>query len=318
MSDMLGNRRLIARLDSVSSFADFDILYLDLQRRWTWGVRLFDNRSYYTAPDYNTGTIDRLEQAYRETGATGLVSYPFTRYHRLDTGLGYISREYTAPIFEEGSLVPQFRSIRDDFPLVSATFSGDNTQFKFFGPVSGRRYNVSGTYAYDLNNGGTMARDFTVDWREYFQLSSRTLLAARVFIGTSQGNRPNLYYFGGLNTLRGYDFRSIIGNEAAFANFEFRFPFIDVLATPFLVLQQVRGNLFFDIGGASYLGYDVETLQKYDFYNDGKLKHGKASVGYGVSFVFWGLELHWEFAKRYDLDDVESRTRTTFWIGQTF
>ena len=51
MSDMLGNRRFIASLDSVSSFSNFDFLYLDLQRRMNWGLRLFDNRSFFTAPD---------------------------------------------------------------------------------------------------------------------------------------------------------------------------------------------------------------------------------------------------------------------------
>src|SRR5205823_10956442 len=48
MSDMLGNRRFIASLDSVSSFSNFDFLYFDLEHRTNWGFRLFDNRSFYT------------------------------------------------------------------------------------------------------------------------------------------------------------------------------------------------------------------------------------------------------------------------------
>ena len=58
------------------------------------------------------------------------------------------------------------------------------------------------------------------------------------YAGYSTGNLPNFYYFGGLNTLRGYDFRSIIGNQAAFANFEFRFPLIDILATPIIAFTR--------------------------------------------------------------------------------
>ncbi|HUP50424.1 MAG TPA: BamA/TamA family outer membrane protein [Thermoanaerobaculia bacterium] len=317
MSDMLGNRRFIASLDSVSSFSNFDFLYLDLQRRMNWGLRLFDNRSFFTAVDQQRLELQRIKQAYRETGALGLVSYPFTRYHRLDAGAGYISRQFALPALDpEGFLI--FRERRDDFPVITSTFSGDSTTFKFFGPVSGRRYNISATYAPDLKAGGTLTNDYNLDWRQYFQLSSRTLLAARLFVGHSRGSFPNLYYFGGLNTLRGYDFRSLVGNEAAFANFEFRFPLIDVLATPFLVLQQVRGVLFFDIGGARFQGLDVETWQPYQFMEGGRLKHGKAAVGYGFSFNFWGLELHWDFARRFDGKTTEGQARTSFWIGQTF
>ena len=316
MSDMLGNRRLIASLDSVSSFSNFDFLYLDLRRRMNWGVRLFDNRSFFTAPNFERGEFERVKETYRETGALGIVSYPFTRYHRLDAGAGYISRQIAFPFSVQGGIA--FFERRDDFPVVSSTFSGDSTTFKFFGPVSGRRYNLSTTFAPDLDEGGTLSNDYNVDWREYYQISSRTLLAARLFVGYSQGNFPNFYYFGGLNTLRGYDFRSIVGNEAAFANFEFRFPLIDVLAMPFLVIQQVRGVIFFDIGGARFDGIDIETGEPFRFMEDGLLKHGKAAVGYGFSFNFWGLELHWDFAKRFDGKNTEGESRSSFWIGQTF
>ncbi len=316
MSDMLGNRRFIASLDSVSSFSNFDFLYFDMQRRTNWGVRLFDNRSFFLAPDFEQGRIDRVRQTYRETGLIGIVSYPFTRYHRVDAGAGYISREIAYPIRSE--LGVAFLERSDSFPVVSTSFSGDNTQFKFFGPISGRRYNLSASYSPDIKGGGTLSNDYNVDWREYYQLSSRTLLAARVFAGYSAGNFSNFYYFGGLNTLRGYEFRSIVGNRATFANFEFRFPLIDILATPVIVLQQMRGVLFFDIGGANFDGRNTFTGEEYKFIEDGRLKDGVASVGYGLSFDFWGLSLNFDFAKRFDLKDTEGKFRSSFWIGETF
>jgi Tol biopolymer transport system component len=326
MSDMLGNRRFIAALDSVSSFSNFDFLYFDMQRRMNWGIRLFDNRSFFVSPDFERGQLDRVRQTYRETGAVALLSYPFTRYHRLDGGVGYISRQIAFPIPTGGGGI-SFIDRRDDYPLVSSTFSGDSTAFKFFGPISGRRYNISTSYAPDVKDGGTLTNDYNVDWREYYQLSSRTLLAARVFAGYSTGNFPNFYYFGGLNTVRGYEFRSLVGNRAAFANFEFRFPLIDLLATPIIALQQIRGVVFFDIGGANYQGINVTAPteearlrlgQKFQFVRDGRLLDGVASVGYGLSFDFWGLSLNWDFAKRFDGRDTEGETRTSFWIGETF
>ncbi|HET8797413.1 MAG TPA: BamA/TamA family outer membrane protein, partial [Thermoanaerobaculia bacterium] len=314
MSDMLGNRRFIASLDSVSTFSNFDFLYLDLHKRLNWGARLFDNRSFYLTID-EQNDIDR-RQTYRETGVVGLVSYPFTRYHRLDGGAGYMSRSYFYPRFlrdpQSGAELVRFEQRDDTYPFVSSSFSGDSTVYKFFGPVSGRRYQISASYAPDTKDGGTLSGDVTLDWREYFQLSSRTLLAARLYAAWSEGNAPNFYYFGGLNTLRGYDFRTLLGQHAGFANFEFRFPLIDVLATPILVLQQVRGVIFFDIGAAHF------EDQPFVFQREGRLADAKASVGWGINFRFWGVQLNWDFAKRFDGKDTEGGYRTSFWIGQTF
>src|SRR5260221_1412953 len=132
MGDRPGTRRLIASLDSVSSFSNFDILYLDLHKRLNWGFRLFDNRSFFTTTNVNTGLIQDRKQIYRETGAIGIFSYPFDRYHRLDTGVGYESRNVNYPVgyAPDGSLI--LFSRRDTFPIVSGTFSGDSTQFKQF------------------------------------------------------------------------------------------------------------------------------------------------------------------------------------------
>src|SRR5205085_12231098 len=105
MSDMLGNRRFIASLDSVSSFSNFDFLYFDLQHRTNWGFRLFDQRSFYLTPTNVSGSLFERHQLYRETGLMGIVSYPFDRYHRLDTGFGYENRNYALPVSDaQGNL----------------------------------------------------------------------------------------------------------------------------------------------------------------------------------------------------------------------
>ncbi len=314
MSDMLGNRRFVASLDSVSSFSNFDFLYMDLQRRWNWGVRVFDNRSFYNADQAQTSFLERGRQTYRETGFLGLYSYPLTRYHRVDLGAGYESRQLVYPInYDPTTGLYEFAEYKDRFPIVMSSFSGDTTQFKEFGPISGRRYEAAMSYAPDLKRRGTLSADYTAEWREYMQISSRMLLAARVFGGYSTGNLTNFYYFGGLNTLRAYDFRSIIGNRAAFANLELRFPLVDVLAFPGVAIQGIRGNLFLDVGGATFAG------QPFHFINGGRLVDGKAGVGWGLSFNLLGMELHWDFARRTDLRHaLPGGTHTSFWIGETF
>ena len=308
MSDLLGDRRFIASLDSVSTFSNFDFLYLDIRKRLNWGARLFDNRSFYYTQDEETLRFDR-RQFYRQSGVIGLLSYPLSRYHRIDAGAGYMSRDYFYPDFR----INQYVHRNDNYPIVATTFTGDSAVWKFFGPVSGRRYQLSASYAPDTKDSGTLSSELSLDWREYFQISSRTLIAARLYGAWSDGNAPEVYYFGGLNTVRGYPFRSIIGQHAGFANVEFRFPLVDVLATPLITLQQIRGVIFFDIGAAHFEG------QPFHFRNsDGRLADARAAVGWGLSFQFWGLQLNWDFAKRYDLKDTEGGFRTSFWIGETF
>jgi hemolysin activation/secretion protein len=247
------------------------------------------------------------------------VSYPFTRYHRVDAGAGFVSRNFFFPIFfdadgdgdvEEQEVV--FEERNDNAPIVSTSFSGDSAVWKFFGPVSGRRYQMSVSYQPDLKEGGALTTDVTLDWREYRQITSRSLLAARVYTALSEGNTPNFHYFGGLNTLRGYDFRTLLGQYAAFANFELRFPLVDLLATPVFAFQQMRGVIFFDVGAAYFKD------EPFNFMENGRLVDGKASIGWGLSFQFMGLPLNWDFAKRFDGKTIEGGYRTSFWIGQTF
>jgi hypothetical protein len=315
MSDMLGDRRFIASLDSVSSFSDFDFLYLDLHNRTNWGFRIFDSRSFYSTFSTNDSfTLDR-HQIYRETGAVGIISHPFDRYHRIDAGAGYESRQVNYPFLDStGNLF--FLNRRDNFPLVSVSFSGDNTNFKEFGPISGHRYDIGTLFAPNIHggkgSGSVLTNDYTVDARQYLQISARALLATRLYAGYSRGDFPNFYYFGGLNTLRGYDYRSIIGTRAAYANVELRFPLIDVLATPIIAFTGIRGDLFFDIGGANFPG------QPYTFWKNHRLVNGAASFGYGVAFNMLGLELHLDFAKRTDLRNTYGKFRTEFWIGEVF
>ncbi len=314
MSDMLGNRRFIASLDSVSTFANFDFIYIDQTRRTNWGVRLYDSNEYFVSLDAQTGDLNR-RQTYSETGLIGFLSYPFDRYRRIEYGGGYILRNIAYPTFGEinGQPTVAFVDVSDHFPVVFSQISGDNTHFTQFGPISGRRYELTGQYAPDTSGGGTLSADVTLDMRNYLQLSARSLLAARFYGAVSSGNQPNFYYFGGLDTLRGYDYASIVGNRAFYANFEFRFPIVDRFDTAIgLNFSGIRGQLFADIGGAYFKG------QPYDFWQDGKLKDGKGSVGFGIMFDFLGLELHFDFARPTTFDGNLGKQQTSFWIGNTF
>ena len=100
-SDYLGDRRLFVRLDSVSSFSDFDITYFDLSDRLQWGARLFDDREYYLTQDLD-GSINQ-ESAYQQTGIQGLLIYPLNFYHRVEGSLAYQRREYDFVVAQTGA-----------------------------------------------------------------------------------------------------------------------------------------------------------------------------------------------------------------------
>ena len=158
----------------------------------------------------------------------------------------------------------------------------------------------------------TLTFDTFLEGRIYLPLSRRVLFAVRGFGGLSRGAAPTVYYFGGLDTLRGYDYRSIIGNNVFYVNTEFRFPLVDVLAMPFLQFGGIRGRIFLDVGGAWLID------QSFQFWEDGRLKDGHASYGAGFSVYFLGLPWNVDFSKQWDFHSSLSGTQVTFYIGTTF
>jgi Tol biopolymer transport system component len=314
-SDYLGDHRIIANLSSIDALSNFDFVYADLSRRWHWQVEAFDTRTYYFTGD---PLLDRTGQGrviYQATGAVGSVVYPFSFYQRAELGVGYIYRKDAIPVQGEDPFRPDFVSFSDDFPIVQGALVGDSSLFSSYGPIAGRRWRLGAAYAPDLKGGGgALFNSVDLDLRQYVSLTRRSNLAFRVFAGEAAGNRPSPFYIGGLDTLRGIGFRTLSGDRAFFANAELRFPLIDVLATPLLAFRNIRGVLFFDVGGAWY-----HNFEGFRFYNSDtkRLQDAIAAYGFGVTAQLFGLDLNWDFAKRFDLKDA-SNFQTTFWIGTRF
>jgi WD40 repeat protein len=316
-SDYLGDRRILADLSAVESFSDFNITYVDLSHRLQWQARLFDSRTFYIGQDFVTGRIERGRTAYRETGAIGSLVYPFSFYNRAEVGTGYIFRDYfqqSAEVALDGSIIPVLIPVKDNFPVVTAALAGDTTLAADWGPLSGHRWRLDALYAPDLDNSGTLMSSVVLDARQYVPVTLRSNLALRLFGAMSSGNKPNVVFFGGLDTIRGTDFRSIAGDRGFFANIEYRFPLLDLVATPLLNFRGVRGNVFLDVGGAWF-----HKFQDFKFYNSdtNRLQDAIAAYGWGFTLNFLGFDLNWDFAKQTDLKDAGS-FRTTFWIGTRF
>lgn len=326
--DNLGDRRFIAQVQSLASFTNFDFAYYNLTRRLQIGIEAFDDRTFFLGLDTQGGFVTRGRRAFRQTGGLLLANYPLSRYHRLEGQLGFISRSIDFPFVitnVDGTQRFFIEQRTDNYPTLGLALVGDSVLYREWGPLNGRRYRFSFSWAPDLksnrtdlvvgsSNSSTLTEDVAVDLRHYFRITERSLVAVRLFGARSTGNFPNVFYFGGLDTLRGLDFREQIGNTVAYANFEYRFPLVDVLAFPWGGFRNIRGHVFLDIGGAALKD------QKFRLWDsrDRRLVNGRASYGYGLQLTLLGLQLHWDFSRLTDFKQSLSGLRTSFYIGTEF
>ena len=354
-SDFLGDRRIIAAFSSIESFQNFNVIYADLRNRVQWQLHLFDDRDFFVLQD-TAGFFRRGRQAISQTGVNGSLVYPFNIGHRGEIGLGYVFRkldfvsqegipledfstdglrqlilDFGLPIdpslpdaeirefFESnfGPVIPIaiIEPREDDYPVVSGSLTGDSAIYSSWGPVTGRLWNLSASWAPDTDDSGTLTSNVGLEYRQYFPITRRMQLAYRFFGRFTEGNFVTPIYFGGLDTVRGFEFRSLVGDQAFFQNIELRFPLIDFIATPIISFQGIRGRLFLDVAGAWF-----DRFESFRLYNgdEERLEDGVASFGYGVTVRLFGLDVNWDFAKRWDFDRTLSGFETSFWIGQQF
>ena len=222
------------------------------------------------------------------------------------------------------------------YPTIGATLVGDTVQYESFGPISGRAVQLGAKWSPYVSgtkipgtSGSTLSLDFSLDVRHYFKILPRTLIAARVYGFHSTGSLPDVVAFGGLDTLRNLPIYGIYGNTGGWANFEFRFPLIDLLATPILGFREIRAKIFTDVGGAALKN------QPFAFWKNGALTCAvitpqgadpivqasgctTADYGFGIGVNFLGLPLHFDFSRQWNVKKTFGNYRTFFYIGPEF
>ena len=323
-TDFLGDQKIIAIFQSISSLANFDVIYQNLSHRIAWQVHLFDHRDFFTVPDPRS--IDggqRIDNALALTGLNASAIYPLGVNHRISLGGGYFLREINFDVLSVGEdgLEPVIGPRKDDYPQISGDIVSDTAVWLPWGPAGGRRYRFWGSYAPDFDDSGTsnaLTAGVGMDFRQYIMLTQRINIAFRLWGADNQGNAPSPVYIGGMDTIRGFPFRSIVGTQAFYSNIEVRFPLIDYLAIPFMQFANIRGNIFLDIGGAFYDDFNPNGFRCYNS-EESALQDCVSSYGWGISFRIFGMELNWDFARRWDFSETLSDGfETSFWIGPRF
>jgi len=307
-ADLLGDHRASLQFFSVSTYSNFILSYTNIKHRLNWGATVFDLRDYYLSSDgFN---IDR-RQSQKNTGGQVFATYPFSRYYRVQAALGFTDSTQDLFTGYTTSGVPTFREVKDQFILFSPTIVGDTTRFQSFGPFQGKRFEIG--YDYGLNLSSNPAdgdvKQWKAEFRAYKQLTRRSLLAFRLFGVLNRGEREVFYGIGGLNTLRGYEYRDFYGSNVVEGNMELRFPLVDEVRFPIGPLRNIRGFFFLDMGTAwlsndAFYDPDANAVRPdvpFDFYDseNNRLQDLRGSWGAGFQFFFLGgLQFNWSWAKR--------------------
>ena len=344
-SDVMGNHRLLVAANLFGDFrnADYAFSYYYLPKRLDIGATIYHNSYFFWSA--STGWLRD-----RYYGLSLQFSNPFDRYTRLSytMSLSGINREYldlpdeyVNQLVDAGYVSPLNRY----FVLNNLTFTKDNTDWGYTGPVNGARWGVGVTYSPRLGESGIDFTTVRADYRKYFRVFRDYSFAFRGASGFSEGVHPQKFFLGGMYNwinydyrggirvdhvediyfasfempLRGADFYQLVGNRFALANMEFRFPLIRQILMGFplpLYLSNVGGAIFSDWGFA-WDKHNADDLKPFVKAPNGfiRTKDAFASFGFGVRMNLGIFLLRFDLAWPTDLYVTEKEPHVLWSIG---
>ncbi|MCK4414848.1 MAG: PD40 domain-containing protein [Candidatus Eisenbacteria sp.] len=301
LRDLMGNRLVFIQMGnttiSTRNFLDnfsAGVTYVDLSRRLNRGLSIFHHAGTY----YDERSVPYFD---RRVGASALLSYPLSRFTRLESsiGLAYAEKEkLSADLTRRGAIATHYFSWIHDTSLWLPT-----------GPIDGDRCHLTVGLTMNLRRPGVENVLLLADARRYFRLGRQSALAARLQVRASGGPDPQVFSLGGSHSLRGYRWRDFYGTRAAMANVEWRFPLLrrflldPVLLGP-LAFPGVQGALFFDAGEAWYHDWPAEWRGSYGL----GLRMGLAGV----------LVLRLDIARLTNFEHWPSERSTEFFVGWNY
>lgn len=322
-SDFLGDHSLYLAGDVFSnSIQDLNVLalYSVLPHRLDWSVGAFHFKNYYqsrvtTLGEQLSGAKLFSERSY---GALAGVSYPFDRFRRVEL---QVTQMFVDEQFYREEPNGDFTRTNREYRTVSSpsvSLVGDNSLFGEFGPVNGRRWNLTYSPAFAVFPKSLAYHTLSVDRRSYLDLSHGYTFATRLLAGTSKGRDPQSFRVGGFSTLRGYPDFDIVGTNLMLANLELRFPFVENLGIvgPLPIGNfRMRGAVFADIGTV----WSGDTSPRFWSIERGGRRLRDPYFGFGTGIRSWllGLPMKLDVAWAGDLRDTR-RPRWHFSIGPEF
>ena len=299
IADMLGNHQYIfllghsarTRGDFLSGF-NLGVTHINKTHRLNHGYGLYHlNDEYYD--DYY-GYYDE-----RQYGSLGFVSYPFSKFERIESSM-FLRRS-------ERQFSSLGRGRKEWFSTNYVSLIRDTGIWGVVGPIDGMRLNLTLGVTTKFGRVQTHSRLILVDLRKYIRLTRRSCLAFRFMGFSSSGIEPQRLYLGGSWSLRGYSRRAFYGRKVILVNDELRFPLIDHLLVKFplgeLDFRSITGALFFDFGDAWEKQFD----------------HFYGSIGGGARLNLENIVvLRLDVVKKTDFTRIYSDTEFDFFFGWDF
>jgi Tol biopolymer transport system component len=312
ISDMLGNHNIIIGTRAYEDLgsSDFLIAYQNLAHRMNFVTSFYQFRNdfgLFTAPDPDEDEIEFLSQVYR--GGAVLAGYPLDTFRRLEIGGGFttVSEKIVTQSFLGFGEVEEENLGTAKYVTGNLAYVMDNSIFGFTGPLSGRRVR----YSVEKSFGDLEYTTLIMDYRRYFNINRRSLIAQRAILAGSFGETPQIFRIGGPYTFRGNDYGDLMGTRILILNTEYRFPLLYFLGPQ---LDFLQGVFFWDMASAW-----ERNLQP--FTDGGRLGFHlndlAAAYGAGVRLGMGYLILKLDFAWETDLDST-GKNFVFFSIGSDF
>ncbi len=298
-SDMLGDKLYYILLSNTADSKNellesfnVGITYINKTHRINYGLGAY--HLYDEHYDDYEGYYDE-----RQSGVQGLLSYPLSKFTRVETSL-FLRHSYKErPLF--------FDKRHAILATNYASLIHDNSLWDISGPLDGMRLNATVGLTTDFYSGQFFNRLVFVDLRNYLRIRKYSAFATRAFGFWSAGEEPQRMYLGGSWSLRGYDRREFYSRKVVLLSNELRFPLIDNLFIGFpfgrMGFQAIRGALFADVGS----GWNDEFDRFY----------GSAGVGARVALGYMAV-LRFDLSKKTDFETFEPGLKFDFFFGWNF
>lgn len=319
--ELFGDRQFQFTLTATPDvdFYGVRLRYLHLRERLDWGVSGYNQVALFAL-------ADGRELRHRLFGLELESAWPINRHHRLEVSADL--RNTVTKNLDSGDPAINARSV-----VAAAALVHDDTRLAPTGPMEGSRLRLSGEWSPPLTSTSRVFRGLRIDARRYLEVWPAYVLAGRVSAGAGWGESPRQYRVGGIDNwldpawarprevesagavfydsfvgpLRGADLYAAGGDHYVLANAELRFPLIQYLGTGLVPMRlfNVRGALFFDIGGA----WDRATAERWrgtgrNAAGERRLRDLAGGFGVGARFSVLAAVVKVDMAWGTDLDAV--------------
>ncbi|MEM1041976.1 MAG: BamA/TamA family outer membrane protein [Bacteroidota bacterium] len=317
-SDLLGNDQIFVSAYSTRvpgrSFVDglnASVTRIHLGRRANYGYgayRFSGQRFDLTDPD----AVSEFPVFFEElVGAVGLVSYPLSKFQRVDvsTSLNYSRKE-----------IPVVQVDREAVLLSNAlSVTHDNALYGFNGPVDGWKATATAAYTTDVRFSNVSYYTLRADLRHYLRIVPGVTFASWGLAQTNVGREARLFLLGGSWDLRGFPLFRVRGQHMWFTSHELRFPILErpsaylPILAPFGIVN-LRGAAFADAAHVWNGGYNERQPQLFAGTDLGALGLGLRMNIFG-GFVL-RYDVGWRFTDGLDWDERDPFRQ--FFFGYNF